>query len=125
TLTLTCAKDRHGTHRRGETAARFILNGGATPYRWHLAPPAPPPTKRDTLADVVERISNYLAEVGEPVPKSKIERDVSGRNESVRDALELLIEDGYVRRESVGNAQKHSLVRPFNQQNDAVMKCIE
>lgn len=125
TLTLTCAKDRHGTHRRGETAARFTLNGGATPYRWELAPPAAPQTKRDELADVMERISNYLAEVGEPVPKSKIERFVPGRAIRVRDALEMLIEEGYVRRTPAGNSHLHSLVRPFNRHNDAIMKCIE
>jgi hypothetical protein len=68
---------------------------------------------------LMERVSEYLSSKEEPVPKSNVETNVSGKGEAVRTAITVLIEEGYVAvSEGKHGAQLLEFVRFYRESDD-------
>jgi len=69
---------------------------------------------------LMERVSRYLethAAAG-PASKNTIEKDVSGNATYVRQALAVLIAEGYVDVEKAGRGLMHTLIKPYRETGD-------
>lgn len=72
-----------------------------------------PPRQQFRPTELMARVSDVLACAGRPLNKREVETRTPGRAKYVRQALEVLVDEGYVRREKSGNAELHALIRPF------------
>lgn len=115
-LKLVTAKDRQGWHRNGTRAAEFILDATTTPSAWHLEGHVDDGKPfRPTV--LMGRISDFLTAThrdDEWVSKIAIEKGVRGNAEACRKALQMLIDEGYVEMQIVGQRHRHRLVKPFD-----------
>lgn len=106
---LICAKDRHGTHQRDHMVADVHIRNLDGGVRLHLAAPAT--TFRPTV--LMERVSRFLEETP-TASKNMILTAVKGKHDSTRLALDVLLAEGYVRKESGGRGgEQWSSVEPF------------
>jgi AAA domain len=68
---------------------------------------------------LMERVSEYLASQGEPVPKGQIEENVLGKAEYVRTAISVLVDEGYARQtEGKRGAQLIEFARFYREADD-------
>jgi AAA domain-containing protein len=126
-LTLRVAKDRPGSVRgksgfmrktdRTQESARFILDSTgpqliASLEPWAGADGSEKPAFRPT--HLMERASRFI-EDSPGVGKNAIERGVTGNNDALRVAIDVLVEEGYVRREASGQSLRHYPVKPFRE----------
>ncbi|MFH5822273.1 AAA family ATPase [Georgenia sp. AZ-5] len=119
---LVCAKDRHGNYRPGQKVAELAVTPG--PDGVHLALRAPgeaseagPVTFRPTA--LMERVSRALETAGEPLSFRDVDGRVTGKQQHVTTALEVLVAEGYVNRADGPRRSKlHSIVRPYRQADD-------
>lgn len=63
----------------------------------------------------MERVSIALEESSVPVNRAWIERVVEGKASFVRDAIKVLVAEGHIEIERVGQQLLHTLVRPFRE----------
>lgn len=96
-LTITCAKDRHGTHQRGNiVASAHVLNAcGGVRIRLEA------PTDQFRPTTLMERVSRFLEETPTANTRAVLQA-VSGKDRHIRQALDLLHEEGYVTMETGG-----------------------
>lgn len=119
-LKIRCAKDRHGTHRRGLVVAEVaIVNGEAGGI--HVVVNRPPTTFRPT--NLMERISTWMQEheLDAPFSKNKIvdnPQGPTGQKSALAVALDKLREEGYVELKVVGRAHEYRLLRPYTEKDD-------
>lgn len=80
-----------------------------------------PPTERGAAfrpTYLMERVSVALEEAPGGMSKRAIRAAVSGRNDVIDLALELLVSDGYVDRHPDGRTIAHNSVRPYRESDD-------
>ena len=90
-------KDRGGFLKRGKLAD-FELKSDPVTNRITWSIRHPEPDQGDTFrpTHLMESVSRYLELKSEPVSRSDVESDVTGRGEYVRQALDVLTSEGYV-----------------------------
>lgn len=103
---ITTHKDRGGCLKRGKLAT-FELSSDPDSHliSWTLV--AAPETDEEhpfRPTHLMEKVSRYLELVADPpVSRNQIEKDVSGKGEYIRQALDFLILDGFVEEEKGPN----------------------
>ena len=116
-LVVKCAKDRHGTHRRGDAVAQVHVenldSGGV-----RVTVRRPEGGTRPTT--YMERVSAWLEANVLDAPHSgrAITDGVEGKGPKIREALRQLVEEGFVVVEFRGSAHLHRLERPYVQAAD-------
>lgn len=115
---LKCAKDRHGTYGVGERIARLTVEpsslGCVTVSLVAVEPAADDGRFRPT--DYMERISHVLEAASGPLGVNDVATRVRGNKKYVSEALEVLIEEGYVSQATGPNRSKlHTLIKPFSE----------
>jgi hypothetical protein len=120
-LRLTVDKDRPGRVRAVSGGAKYAGEAVLTSLDDTVtvridAPDLRPAEERGPWRPThyMEKVSAFLADFPDGVPKATVETGVEGRSEVVRKALALLVEEGYVKR-SAGprGALIHTLDRPY------------
>src|SRR5690606_13599475 len=110
-LKVTCAKDRHGTYQRGHLVAHVEINntsGGGV----EVLIQAPEERVRPTF--YMEQVSRFL----EDIPCASVtgvQRGVQGKTDTIRLALECLVEEGYVAKEATKSGHQYRSVRAFRE----------
>ena len=122
---LKIDKDRHG-HVRGHAEAGVIALVHITPegngerVSVRLEPPESSTTDHGKFRPtrLMERISRFLEAEDEPASRNAVRRAVPNKAESVDAALQMLVDENYVERRLHGQAQKHSSIHPYRQEDD-------
>lgn len=82
-----------------------------------LRPPGERPRFRPT--HLMERVSHYLSTVPDGVPGSTVETEVKGKGEGIREALNVLVDEGYVARSTgLRGAILHRSIRVYSELED-------
>jgi len=116
---LICAKDRHGHYRLGEKVATLRVTPDPDGLRITL--PAPeartdPPFRPTTL---MEKVSRALEAAPAPLTFRGILQAVQGREEAIRQALDVLTTSGHIQRTpGPRNSHQHTSLRPYRQTDD-------
>ena len=110
-------KDRFGYLPRPRAAELELRSDPEThAITWDFRPAAGEEGEADTWRPTVlmEKVSRYLESQSKPVSRNSVESDVKGKRDYVREAVTVLVAEGYVT-ESVGprNARLLASVRPF------------
>ena len=116
---LTTGKDRNGTHPTGSVAAVFHLDATEDKTAAALTAPTNSSTASGQFRPTVlmEKVSRYL-ELHPRASKNAIESDVTGRRDYLRQALDVLVAEGWVTAVHAGRALQHSVVTPFRDVDD-------
>jgi hypothetical protein len=133
-VVLRVGKDRPGYIRRHcgpmrksdrtQEAARVTIdstNGqpiiSIEPWRNHADPNASTPPFRPTA--YMEKVSRALEAAGKPLSFNGINERVTGNQKRIREALDILIAEGYVSRvDGPNNSQRHTLIARYEQALD-------
>ena len=67
---------------------------------------------------LMERVSDFLARAGAPCSKTAIREGVQGKEEYVRQAVNVLVEEGYVGTIASGRYPTFILIKPYIDMND-------
>lgn len=117
-------KDRPGHLPRPKAAELELTSDPDTGLvTWAIRPAEPADEEHPFRPTVLmARVSRYIAACMEPPSRNLVEEHVSGRREYVRQALELLIAEGYVHEEGgPRNARLLHSVKPFDEDNDGTV----
>lgn len=121
-LKLVTSKDRHGHHRPGTKAGEFVLDArSAERTTWRLERDeqrAEGDPFRPTV--LMERVSTYLEELGEPATGRAIEQAVTGKGAHIRTALARLVDEGFVSAVIEGRLHHYTSVSPFRQLDEII-----
>lgn len=114
---LVCGKDRHGNYRRGQVVAEVTVTGDPDAETITLEVVAPLAGDGATFrpTHLMERVSRHLEDTGEPLTRNAVRDDVTGNNDAVIKALAVLVDEGYVEREKVGQAHHHRHLKPYRE----------
>lgn len=117
---LTCRKDRGGNYTRGTVVATFGLDATVSPYLAGFT--APEAASIDDGGEfrptvLMEKVSRYV-EIHPDASGAAIEKAVGGKRDYVRQAVALLIKEGYVAEAKAGQARRHRSVKPFREAPD-------
>ena len=116
-LRIKCAKDRHGTHQRGQQVAEVLVlnadDGGVSVVVRRPAPPGRP-------TSYMEKVSRWMEDhaLDAPFTKNELTGGVGGKAPKVREAIAVLIAEGYVDLTKDGQAHVHTLAMPYRQADD-------
>jgi hypothetical protein len=118
---LICAKDRNGNFARGTKVAELVIDATTTPYLAVLEPPEPGAGTDGAFKPTVlmEKACRWL-EANPGATKNTTERSVLGRAEYVRQAVEILVSEGWVRIQKDGQALRHYVVVPYRAGDELV-----
>lgn len=134
-IALRLSKDRPGYLRshcgpfrpsdRTQIACHVVIDSTAdTPSVRFLAPTErsdEPATFRPTF--LMEKVSRLIEAEAKPASKTIIEEGVQGKAKSVRDALSILIKEGFVTvQPGARNAQLHLSTKPYRERDDPASK---
>ena len=111
-LKLIVAKDRGGYHQHGSKVADITISDTDTGIDVTIKPPG---TGLPTV--LMGRISKYLEQAG-TASQNVIQKSVAGKTETIRYALEQLVELGYVERivrTGPGGGFDHINIKAFNE----------
>lgn len=118
---ITTHKDRGGFHKRGKLATFELTSDPDTHFISWAFVAAPEVDEEHPFRPTVkmEQTSRWLEKQSEPVPIGHVENGVGGNRDAFREAMELLIEEGYVA-ESKGarGARLMELVRVYREDSD-------
>jgi 5S rRNA maturation endonuclease (ribonuclease M5) len=108
------ARPRNGLHWFGD----FLME--SDPAGFNDTALLPPTEEVQSTAPMrptayMRKVSDHLAANPEGLSMNGIEKGVRGKRDYVRYALELLVNEGYVIEERVGQARKHKLVKPYRE----------
>lgn len=100
-LKITVHKDRIGHLPRPPGTLRLDSDADTHAITWTLVPETGSGSTQDGDGDcqptfLMERVTHYLGQQNEPVSRSTIERNVTGKGTYVRQALDTLVSDGSV-----------------------------
>jgi hypothetical protein len=116
-IKLVLAKDRHG-HVPGRTGSEIALvtvdpSDGGSRVEVRVDPPdGTDPEGKFRPTALMERVSIEVE--GEPgLSLKQLRARVRGKDQYVSDAIEVLLAEGWIRREKVGSAFRHYSVRAF------------
>jgi hypothetical protein len=118
---LRVAKDRHGQVRRhtedGDQigVVRFLSNPGGL-LEIVIQPPGEQPDFRPTV--LMERVSKYLETCDQPVSTNNVKTNVTGKSDYIAQALQILIDEGYVLVTRRGQSQLHESIEPYREKTD-------
>lgn len=113
---LVCAKDRHGDYRPSQRVAELHVQPGPVVTLDTVTATASP--FRPTV--YMERVSKALEDAAEPLSLRGIQDAVRGKKEMTAKAVGELVRDGYVTiTPGQRNANLHTLVRPFREDDEA------
>lgn len=124
-LKLTVAKDRPGNRARGTIAAIVDVetsDGGSVALRFHISEAQAAADAGRVFRPTVymERISRWL-EINPGKSKRDVRNEIGGRGSVVDQALDLLVEEGFVRvQDGPRNSRLHTSIRPFREETDVV-----
>lgn len=107
-LTITCAKDRHGTFQAGNLVANVGINNVADGVRVTVT--APDAKFRPT--HFMEQVSRFLEEIPSASQRG-ILSGIHGRDSYKKAALECLVEEGYVRCDTTQRGHQYVSVTAF------------
>ncbi len=109
-LTVTCAKDRHGTYQRGLLVANVAIDNVADGVTVTLA--APETTFRPT--HYMEQVSKFLEDDELPCASQRgILSAISGRDGHIKAAIQCLVDEGYVKCDTTKRGKNYTLVTAF------------
>lgn len=113
-------KDRPGgvrQHAEGDRIATLHLRSADGSVALDLGPPEAGRVIRS--ADVMEKVSRVLEEAREPLSGRQVEQEAKGNSTRIREALALLVNEGYVeRRPGPRNSELHNSLKPFRADGD-------
>jgi AAA domain len=116
---VTVAKDRDGHLRQhaeeGRLAELRLLSDGAT-VTAELVPGSEARAFRPTK--LMERVSRELEE-NPGLSKNAIRRNVTGKNDAIDIALDVLLREDYLSRRRDGQTMRHESVKPYREDDDA------
>jgi hypothetical protein len=120
-LKLIVAKDRHGNHTKGQTAAEVHINHDliGTVHIALTAATAVPRNDDGSLRPTLymERVSRAL-EATPGLSGRRLEDTVKGKGEHIREALGLLIIEGYVGRNEAARGFSYDSLHPYREGDD-------
>jgi hypothetical protein len=111
-LNLVTAKDRGGYYQHGAKVADITISDTDTGIDVTIKPPS-----NGLPTVLMGRISEYIATIG-PCSTNSIQQHVEGNSKSLRNALQKLVDLGYVARNvktGVGGGFVHTNIKPFNE----------
>ena len=127
-LKLVTAKDRLGNRPKGSTACEVHLHDDGPllvlTFTRSEAQAAHERGEKFRPTHLMERVSRWL-EINPGATRRAIEKDVTGRGEAVRQAIDVLIEEGWVAVEIVGQSHKHRVVRDYRETSDLVTQPVD
>ena len=97
-LRLVCAKDRHGTYKRGEHVADLVMRRELT-GDWRVDLYSPLPTDdsaRAKVATAINKAVSVLAELGKPTTQNSLAMAMEGRKETAIQAIRVAIDEGAI-----------------------------
>lgn len=122
---LTVTKDRPARvrpHAEGKTIAEMHLSSDAETgaLSCDLRPPIPCLDDEGQFRPTgyMERVSKALEQSGAAVSRAWIEREVNGRRDHIRAAIDALHAEHYLAVERQGQALLHSLMKPYRAPSD-------
>jgi hypothetical protein len=119
---LKCAKDRHGTYKRGDKVARLAVTPDGDAVVLDLVAVADGDQRRATggrLTWFMERISLAIEEADHPLTQNEIVTLIGRKKEHVVQAVHTLVTEGYVNTTPAPHGGRHhALVRPYRQTDD-------
>ncbi len=120
-LKLVVAKDRLGNRAKGTTACEVHIAdvGELLEVRFAVSEAQAAHERGEKFRPTVlmERVSKWL-EFHPGATKRSIHADVNGKREAIAVALEVLIDEGFVRVDRVGQSHEHTSVRPYFESSD-------
>lgn len=117
-LALICAKDRHGTHVAGRKVAEVTVDPAGDRLTVELRSLAEP-TGPFRPTNLMEKVSRYLEDLGDDASLNEVKVGVPGSKPAKVEAVNTLVNEGFVARTKVGQAHRHRSVRPFREADDA------
>jgi hypothetical protein len=128
-LRLTVDKDRPGFVRAVSSGAKnagsaILISDEDGSVEVTIEPPdLRPAEERGPFRPTrhMASVSTFLAsfsDVGDGVSKNVIEKSVTGDNNVIRQALDILVLEGYVSRRAVSGAERHRSLRPYRGEVD-------
>lgn len=111
---LVCAKDRHGTFRRGEPGALVTVAPGEAPgaLTVRVRPPVVGLVPSESLWPLVVQAVQACKKSGEPLSKNQMTDAMTGAgNQRKRAAVDLAVELGAITRTKAGQSTLHAFVR--------------
>lgn len=121
--TVYVGKDRPGQLRRRGLPSRdqlfwfadlVLISHSELSVIPSLAAPAPhDPDKPFRPTHLMGRVSKALETAGEALSQNDVEKRVQGKTSGIRQALAVLVTEGYVAVEKSGKTRLHTFVRPF------------
>jgi KaiC/GvpD/RAD55 family RecA-like ATPase len=96
---ITTHKDRGGFHKRGHLCDfKFVSDAESHAIEWEIIEPQVVDEEHPFRpTGLMEKVSRYLELVAEPpVSRNQVEKDVSGKGEYIRLALDILVSEGFV-----------------------------
>lgn len=117
---IVCAKDRNGTYAEGQAVAELKVDVVGARGRVSVVAPMP----REALDEItykqrLVKICNVLHGAGEPMSKSKLRGAVGGDSTAAGNAIDWLVDSGYIKREQRGQSQLHTLIRMYEPGGEA------
>jgi hypothetical protein len=115
---LTVHKDRPGYLPR-PTIGRLVLTSDDDHITYTIEPDRSHDTDRFRPTILMERISRQLELQSAAVAKSWVEENVQGKAEAKREALEVLVDEGFVKRETgARKALLFTSLKPYREEGD-------
>lgn len=126
-LKLVTAKDRLGNRPKGSTACEVHLHDDGPllvlTFTLSEAQAAAERGEKFRPTHLMERVSRWL-EINPGATRRAIEKDVTGKTDAIRTAIEVLVDEGWVVVEKVGNGHEHRVVKDFREAFDAIAQPV-
>ena len=116
---VTVQKDRPG-HLRRPVVYNIHLDSDETDHHltWRLEEPEDTHTDSFRPTGYMEKVSRWLEDEGGAQSGRTIKAGVGGKGEYVGQAIKILVKEGFVARESLGNGHKHRHIKPYRASQD-------
>jgi hypothetical protein len=118
---LATHKDRPGFLPR-PTIGRLVLVSDGERITYELEPDRSREGDKFRPTFLMERISRTLEMHTEAVSKNWVEKNVEGKTDAKRTALDCLIDEGYVARDETNRGSQLTSARPYREADDPVLK---
>lgn len=126
---LVCAKDRHGNYRPGQKVAELTVSPIGDGVDLALRAPSDAPGPAGEVfrpTSLMEKVSRALELAGEPLSGRGVDERVSGKQQHVAQALDVLVAEGYVERvDGPRRSRIHTPTRPYRQADDPASDAYE
>lgn len=110
-IALTAGKDRTGHLRQRTGVVTVSSSDSSVTMDFSWGEPSGEVVSRQAM--LMERISSYLEDLGQPASKGQVEKAITGNSASKREAIRVLVQEGYLSEEERGQAKMLTLIRPY------------